>query len=343
MTAKSLKHKFVSGIADGADTSVVRPSNWNDTHDHYLDVNAQTGNYGIAASDSGALITFKSSAAVAVTLPQASNSAITPGTLGFFNGWFCFVRNLGVGLVTITPSTSTIDGFASITLPTGHGGLIVSDGTNYQFVWMAPESYREQLLINGGFDIWQRGTSFTTGAAQYGPDRWKLQLDDASATWTVSRQAADAQSGTNFKCRLQRNNAANNTSPMKFYMALETVDSLKMAGPITLSYYAKAAANCSPTSGALQSRIATGKGTDQSADSLIAAGWTSQLTDVQTDNITATRTRVSHTFAVPGDVTQIGIWFRRCLLARRPPPTTSSTSTASSSRSGRRQRIMCRR
>lgn len=29
----SVKHKFVSAIADGADTTVVRPSNWNDTHD----------------------------------------------------------------------------------------------------------------------------------------------------------------------------------------------------------------------------------------------------------------------------------------------------------------------
>ena len=29
----TLTHKFVSAIPDGADTSVVRPSNWNDTHD----------------------------------------------------------------------------------------------------------------------------------------------------------------------------------------------------------------------------------------------------------------------------------------------------------------------
>jgi hypothetical protein len=29
----SVKHKFVSAIADEGDTSIVRPSNWNDTHD----------------------------------------------------------------------------------------------------------------------------------------------------------------------------------------------------------------------------------------------------------------------------------------------------------------------
>jgi hypothetical protein len=31
--AITVKHKFVSAIPDGADTSIVRPSNWNDTHD----------------------------------------------------------------------------------------------------------------------------------------------------------------------------------------------------------------------------------------------------------------------------------------------------------------------
>jgi hypothetical protein len=29
----SLKHKFQSTVGDGADTSLVRPSNWNDQHD----------------------------------------------------------------------------------------------------------------------------------------------------------------------------------------------------------------------------------------------------------------------------------------------------------------------
>ena len=31
--AKLITHKFVSAIPDGTDTTIVRPSNWNDTHD----------------------------------------------------------------------------------------------------------------------------------------------------------------------------------------------------------------------------------------------------------------------------------------------------------------------
>ena len=29
----TVKHKFVSSIPDSTDTSLVRPTNWNDTHD----------------------------------------------------------------------------------------------------------------------------------------------------------------------------------------------------------------------------------------------------------------------------------------------------------------------
>jgi hypothetical protein len=39
----SLKHKFVSSVPDDADTSIVRPSNWNDDHDLLLATNRLLG------------------------------------------------------------------------------------------------------------------------------------------------------------------------------------------------------------------------------------------------------------------------------------------------------------
>ena len=43
------------------------------------------------------------------------------------------------------------------------------------------------LLINGGFDIWQRGTSFTAPFA-YTADRWVAGWDGSGGTNTISRQ-----------------------------------------------------------------------------------------------------------------------------------------------------------
>ncbi len=88
-------------------------------------VNAQTGTtYTFLTTDIGKLVTFSNGSAIAVTLPVATSS-------GFTGGFWLDVVNLGVGTVTITPTTSTIQGAATLVLSTGEGARIVSDGTNY--------------------------------------------------------------------------------------------------------------------------------------------------------------------------------------------------------------------
>jgi hypothetical protein len=89
-------------------------------------VNLQNGTaYTILDSDFSKLISFSSTLPVAVTLPQA-------GTNFQFNaGWYCYVENLGVGPVTITPTVSKIDNLSSITLTQTQGIIIFTDGINY--------------------------------------------------------------------------------------------------------------------------------------------------------------------------------------------------------------------
>lgn len=88
--------------------------------------NAQTGtSYAILDGDCGKLVTLNNAASVAVSIAQA-------GTAGSFaSGWFATIKNLGAGTVTLTPTTSTIDGAASITLATNESFDLYSNGSNY--------------------------------------------------------------------------------------------------------------------------------------------------------------------------------------------------------------------
>lgn len=80
----------------------------------------------LANTDCGNEVTYNNASAVAVALPQAN--------LGnqFVAGCTIEVHNYGAGTVTITPTGSTIGGAANLTVATGAGQRITSDGANYQ-------------------------------------------------------------------------------------------------------------------------------------------------------------------------------------------------------------------
>ena len=53
---------------------------------------------------------------------------------------------------------------------------------------------RKNLIINGGFDVWQRGTSFTPTGADYMADRWFMGGGDYACT--VTKQASTLPDGS---------------------------------------------------------------------------------------------------------------------------------------------------
>jgi len=86
-------------------------------------VNAQVGtSYSIVAGDVGKLVTLSNAGAVAVTIPLAVFTA----------GQFVDFQNKGVGDVTITPTSATINGAANFIIHTGQGVRAVFDGSNFQ-------------------------------------------------------------------------------------------------------------------------------------------------------------------------------------------------------------------
>src|SRR6516165_12285719 len=68
--------------------------------------------YTIANADCGTLNNFSNAAAIAVTLPQAGSGG------NFANGWYNDVCSIGAGTATITPTTSTVGGVATLVLTT---------------------------------------------------------------------------------------------------------------------------------------------------------------------------------------------------------------------------------
>lgn len=90
--------------------------------------NAQTGTtYTILSGDRSKYVTYNNAGAIAVTLPQANSTT-------FGGGWFSWHENVGAGQVTITPTTSTINGGSALVLRTFEWALISSDDVNYRAI-----------------------------------------------------------------------------------------------------------------------------------------------------------------------------------------------------------------
>jgi hypothetical protein len=174
-----------------------------------------------------------------------------------------------------------------------------------------PSVAGKNYLINGGMDVWQRGTSFALSAnvPTYTADRWYNAR--ATAGQTVSRQVTgDTTNLPNIQycARVQRDNANTSTTEVRLAQAFETVNSIPVAGQtVTLSFYARRGANYSSASNLLSSQIYTGTGTDQN---LLTGGYTgSSLLSVSTPTLTTTWQRFTQTATVSATATEITVLF----------------------------------
>lgn len=125
-------------------------------------VNAQTGtSYTFLNGDNNKLVTFSNALAIAGTLPQAGSGG------NFANKWMMYVENTGVGTLTITPTTSSIDGVATLVLSKGEGAVIISDGTNYFTMSGTVPSggFPASSITSGQLALAQGGTGVDLSAA----------------------------------------------------------------------------------------------------------------------------------------------------------------------------------
>jgi hypothetical protein len=170
----------------------------------------------------------------------------------------------------------------------------------------------KNAVINGGMDIWQRGTSIAIGAAAngYTADRWQV-ITGASAAHTISRQATGDTTNLpsiQYCARVQRNSGQTGATQHAIYQSFESSNSIQYAGKtVTLSFYARRGANFSPTSNTLNFALYGGTGTDQN----IAVGGYTGSTAIasSTGALTTTWTRYTVSGTVGATITELTPYF----------------------------------
>lgn len=113
--------------------------------------------------------------------------------------------------------------------------------------WMQADTKpNRNVIINSGFDVWQRGTSINSaggGATTYSADRWAFGNNNASA-YTVSRQTSVPDSRFIYSARLTCNNGS--IQPNGFVQFIEDKNVYPLREQkITLSFWVRGSTNFS--------------------------------------------------------------------------------------------------
>ena len=192
-------------------------------------------------------------------------------------------------------------------LSAGNNGetLVLDSSTSTGLRYQAHTEAGKNFIINGGQDVWQRGTSIATSGTTYTGDRFETWSTAGAAT-TTSRQLTNDTTnlpGIQYCARVQRNSGQTLTGAIAYQTSLETVNSIPLAGkPIVVSFYARAGANYSAASSLLTVKVITGTGTDQKV-----SGYTGAVEIISTSvTLTTTWQRFQLTATVGATATEIG-------------------------------------
>jgi len=223
-------------VAGGHGAASVAGAQTNLSVDNKVVYAVKSGNYTALATDNNAVHRYTATATV--TLTAAATLAAN---------WHYTVVANGAD-ITIDPNASeTINGFTTLVVPNGSSVTIICDGANF-FTASKPIAtgalggFRNQI-INGNFDIWQRGTSQTSSG--YGADdRWVN--GNVGSTKTVSQQSftpgqTSVPGNPTYFSRTVVTSVAGASNQCNKQHRIENVQSLS-GQTATLTFYAKAAA-----------------------------------------------------------------------------------------------------
>ena len=162
----------------------------------------------------------------------------------------------------------------------------------------------KNFVINGGFDFWQRGTSFAglgaATASTYTADRWN---SGANSNITISRVSAVTE-GLQYGLRIQRNSGTSTGGDTFICHTIESSNATLLAGKtVTLSFNVRSGANFSGAAVYCVPRFGTG--TDEGSSVGYNGQWTGHNQLVHTVAPTTTMTNYTKTFTVPSGTKEI--------------------------------------
>jgi hypothetical protein len=174
---------------------------------------------------------------------------------------------------------------------------------------LAKSSLFQQMLVNGNFNVWQRGTttSFTTTDG-YTADGWYVDTATAGDDKTILRIAVTTVLNSQYSARVRRSTGETGHTVIRLTQALESQDCVQLRGSkLTLSFYAMCGASYSSPSSVLTAKIVTGKGTDEKVIAFTTSA------DAVTSDVTLTTSMqkftITTTEVIASDITQIGVSF----------------------------------
>ena len=138
------------------------------------------------------------------------------------------------------------------------------------------------LLHNSSFEIWQRGTSFASGASggnRYTADRWSVP------NRTRAAQSTDVPAGFKYAILLDREQTGG-SEPFTIHQGIEK-DNIRFTGSYTLSFYAKSS-DISSVNINVQDRTTVAEGGTNH----------SSIVNNQAISITSSWARYTHTFTL---------------------------------------------
>ena len=159
-------------------------------------------------------------------------------------------------------------------LAVGNNGetLVADSSTSTGLRYQGSMAAGKNFLINGAFDIWQRGTSFSSPAGTaYTVDRWNNN-NSAGGTTTISQETTGVPAGSQYCLRTAYGAASSYSNKAQI---IET-NNTKMLQGKTVTFTVKLRRNAS-FSGNLSVGIAKNSGTD--------AGSTASWTDIATTTV----------------------------------------------------------